>query len=41
VLLSLVFSAILVFLTVRMLRPAVDAPSGSAPRPLQEQRESE
>ena len=40
VLLSLIFSAILVFLTVRMLRPAADAPSASAPRPPKEQREA-
>ena len=40
VLLSLIFSAILVFLTVRMLRPAADAPSDSAPRPPKEPREA-
>jgi len=39
VLLSLALSAILVFLTVRMLRPAMDAPNGSAPRPPKEQPE--
>jgi type II secretory pathway component PulJ len=39
VLLSLVFSAMLVLLTVRMLRPAADAPSSSAPRLPKEQRE--
>src|SRR4029079_15749143 len=37
VLLSLLFSAILVCLTVRMLRPAADAPSDRAPK---EQREA-
>jgi hypothetical protein len=37
VLLSLLFSAILVLLTVRMLRPAADAPSDRAPK----QREQE